>query len=522
MAMLKLQVWFHPSMVLPVSIPEKDLIFEVSKDMKVYELMEEVEVFFEELTETAGKPHELQIAVLWNVKDHKKALNPNEPLAMHFEDGDKFGVHGDVEPLRVVPKPKAEEDKIPVTILTGFLGSGKTTLLNYILQEQQEKKIAIIENEFGEISIDDALLKQDKLNMAEKIVVMDNGCMCCTIRGDLVRGLQQILDDIKSGGQIDHVMIETTGMADPVPIVRTFMSNPEMTRDLRLDAVIAMADAKNLPGRLDDQVEEGKVNEAYQQIAFADKIILNKLDLITTDQAIATKDRVREINKYAKVVGAVKGRVKMQELVNIRAHDMCNFVNSDIEKEAVASMEVAHGHSDNGGHGGHVGGHNGHGDGHGDGQGHDGGAEEHGHGSHVGHGDHDGGPGAGHGTSHGDGHGGGHGLGHGKKGENRHDTRVNSFAIVREGEVSPKTLSEWMALLGNLPPERGTIFRIKAILAVKGHPYKHVFHAVMDVSDEDDAGPWAVGERRLCKIVFIGKSLDQQWLRTRFEALFDE
>merc|ERR1719242_590635 len=200
-----------------------------------------------------------------------------------------------------------EEGKIPVTILTGFLGSGKTTLLNYILQEQRDKKIAIIENEFGEISIDDALLKNQKLALAEKIVVMDNGCMCCTIRGDLINGLQQIIDEIKNGTQIDGIMIETTGMADPVPIVRTFMSNPDITCDLRLDAVVSMVDAKHVVARLDDTVEEGKVNEAYQQVAFADKIILNKLDLITTDEAIVVKDRIREINKYAKVVPAVKG-----------------------------------------------------------------------------------------------------------------------------------------------------------------------------------------------------------------------
>merc|ERR1719221_1225575 len=145
-------------------------------------------------------------------------------------------------------------------------------------------------------------------------------------------------------------MIETTGMADPVPIVRTFMASPEVTQELRLDGVVCVADAKNLPGRLDDKVEEGKVNEAYQQVAFADKIILNKLDLITTDQAIATKDRIRDINKYAKIVPAVKGRVKMDELLNIRAHDMCNFVNMDIEKEAAVSAEFepVQGH---GGHG---------------------------------------------------------------------------------------------------------------------------------------------------------------------------
>merc|ERR1719449_453904 len=123
--------------------------------------------------------------------------------------------------------------------------------------------------------------------------------MCCTIRDDLVKGLQQILDTMKKGSKIDAIMIETTGMADPVPIVRTFMSEPEITCDLRLDAVITMADSKNLPGRLDDKIEEGKVNEAYQQVAFADKIILNKLDLVSSDEAISIKDRIRGINKFA-------------------------------------------------------------------------------------------------------------------------------------------------------------------------------------------------------------------------------
>mmetsp|Transcript_73049 Transcript_73049/g.189698 ORF Transcript_73049/g.189698 Transcript_73049/m.189698 type:complete len:510 (+) Transcript_73049:112-1641(+) len=509
MADLELIVWFHPSMQMPVKIDPKANPFKIKASQTVTDLMEQCEDFFEEETKRLGTPLELQINVLWNVKDHKKALNPRDKLEGHFASGDSFGVYGDVQAAIERPVPKTEEEKVPVTILTGFLGSGKTTLLNYILQEQQEKKIAIVENEFGEISIDDALLKQQKMDLAEKIVVMDNGCMCCTIRGDLVNGLKQILDDIKKGGQIDAIMIETTGMADPVPIVRTFMANPELTMDLRLDAVITMADAKNLPGRLDDQVEEGKVNEAYQQIAFSDKIILNKLDLIDTEQAIATKDRIREINKYAKVLPAVKGRVKMSELTDIRAHDMCNFVNEDLEKEAEIAAELTEAHgSGHGGHGGHGGGH-----------GHDEDCkEDHGHG---------GGHEAGHSGGHSGGHGGaaaGHGAGHGhgKKEASRHDNRVNSFSIVREGEIHPRKLSMWMQMLGQLPKDKGTIFRIKAILAVKGHPFKHVFHAVMDVSDEDDAGPWAEGEKRVCKIVFIGKSMDQAFLRKTFEDAFSD
>mmetsp|Transcript_101974 Transcript_101974/g.293675 ORF Transcript_101974/g.293675 Transcript_101974/m.293675 type:complete len:516 (-) Transcript_101974:66-1613(-) len=509
---LELFVWFHPSMQIPVQFDPKAHPFKVSGNETVVDLMDKTEDFFKELTSKSEPPLDMQITVLWNIKDHKKALAQNEKIGQHFVSGESFGVYGEILPAEPEVELKAEDEKIPVTILTGFLGSGKTTLLNFILKEQQEKKIAIIENEFGEISIDDALLSQSKLSMAEKIVVMDNGCMCCTIRGDLADGLKQILDDIKAGTHIDQIMIETTGMADPVPIVRTFMSNPELTMDLRLDAVIALADAKNLVGRLDDKVEEGKVNEAYQQIAFADKIILNKLDLVSTEQAIVVRDRIREINKFARILGAMNSRVRMEELCNIRAHDMCNFVNMDIEKEAefVAEFDAGHGsgHGHEQGHGGH-----GHEEGHGSGHGGN-------HGQHhdIGHvgghsGDHRLGshPGSGH----------GHVQGH-SSGDSRHDTRVNSFAFVREGEIAPGRLAAFfhMLKLSQMVPDRGTIFRIKAILAVKRHPCKVVFHAVMDVSDEDTADPWKEGEKKLCKIVFIGKSLDRAFFERAWESNF--
>jgi len=520
---ITLWAWLHPSMKAPDGFvfDSKAHPFKITPSMNVVDLMDEMEQVYEE---ASNETLELQINVLWNTKDPKKALNPTEKVQMHFADGETFGVYGEIAPAQTARMEKPEEEKIPVTILTGFLGAGKTTMLNYILQEQREKKIAIIENEFGEVPIDDALLKQEKLALAEKIVVMDNGCMCCTIRGDLLSGLQEILDDLKEGKEIDQIMIETTGMADPVPIVRTFMSSPEVTCDLRLDAVITVADGKNLRGRLDDTIEEGKVNEAFQQIAFADKIILNKLDLVTSDQAISIKDKIRNINKYAKIVPAVKGRVKMTELCNIRAHDIVNFVEQDIEVEQkeIEEKQEGHGHGGDGGHEGH-GGHDGHGDGHG----HDENCtEDHGgghgsHGGHGGHGGHDGGY-SGHGDAHSSSHGEGHGHGHDGKAASRHDGRVNSFSIVREGEIVPRRLSAWMQSIGQLPPEKGTIFRIKAILAVKGHPYKHVFHAVMDVSDEDDAGPWAEGEKKVSKIVFIGKSMDQKFLREGFHAIFEE
>merc|ERR1719491_2344584 len=164
--------------------------------------------------------------------------------------------------------------------------------------------------------------------------MMDNGCMCYTIRGDLKAGLVEILDEMHKGSHIDLICIETTGMADPVPIVRTFMTETTLTDELRLDGVIALADAKHLIGRLDDDVEEGKVNEAYQQIAFADKIILNKLDLVTVEQAIAVKDRIRDINRFAKILPAVKSRIKLDELTQMRAHDLSHFTEIELESEA--------------------------------------------------------------------------------------------------------------------------------------------------------------------------------------------
>lgn len=515
MACLSLTCRLHRTMRLPQPLTEKDwkkVPFDVPPTATVMELMEKTELVVEAFSVEVGEPLQMQLQVLWNTKKAKKALNPSDKVGDHFVSGDVFGCYGDIFPRPKQARKIPAEEKLPVTILTGFLGAGKTTLLNYILQEQTEKKIAVIENEFGEVSIDDALLKKDKLALAEKIIVMDNGCMCCTVRGDLAEGLKSIMADIKKGHKIDQIMIETTGMADPVPIVRTFMTSEDISSDFRLDGVITVADAKHILGRLDDQVEEGKVNEAYQQVAFCDKMILNKLDLVSADDAIKVKDRLRSINAFAKILPAVKSRVKMSELTNIRAHDMSNFINEEIEKEA---ENVEHGHA------GHSGSHD---DGHGHGDGHDPDCtEDHGHGG-------------GHGRS--GGHGGGHssegghaagGHGHGHKDEHghaakksRHDSRVNSLAIVREGEILPQKLGAFMQTLGQLPAERGVIFRIKGILAIKDHPYKHVFHAVMDVSDEEDAAPWSPGEKRITKMVFIGKGLDKKFIRDGFDDIFEK
>jgi len=503
---LTLTPYFHPSMQLPFPLDAKSMPFTLSEDKLVVDLMDMTEDEFAIKAKDAGSKVELQITVLWNFKDFKKALNPNDPVSKHFADGETFGIYGDIVPES--NPPLKEEEKLPVIILTGFLGSGKTTLLNYMLREQTDKKIAIIENEFGEISIDDDLLKQDKMNMAEEVITMSNGCICCTIRGDLVNGMKSIIRKIKNGSPIDLIAIETTGVADPVPIVRTFMEESELTEELRLDGVVTLADSKHLIARLDDDIEEGKVNIAFQQVAFADKIILNKLDLITVEQAIEVKERIRDINKFAKILPAVKSRINLSELTNMRCHDMVHFVDMDLDKE----QDIGHGELSAHAHGGH-------GEGHGEGHGHDENCTEgHGGGHEGGHGGH--GESSGHSGGH-DGETSGHGGGHGHSNAARHDGRVNSFAVVKTGVIIPKKLSRWIQMLGKLPKERGTIYRIKAIMAIKGHPYKHVFHAVMDHGDEDDAGLWEEGEKKISKIVFIGKGLDQTFLKKGFEELFD-
>jgi len=471
----------------PVRIPKVT----VNSSDTVLKVIEAIERGFLQITTEKGRALELQVNFVWT---DAGIINPQDQVGQHFKSGDVCWTYGDVVPARkhLPEKPPSKDEKIPVLILSGFLGSGKTTLLNYLLQEQREKKIAVIENEFGEVSIDDELLQQnEKLAMAEKIIVMDNGCVCCTIRDDLNEGLQQILDMVHKGHTIHLIVVETTGMADPVPIVKTFMSSEKLRQELRLDGILTVADARNLPGRLDDQVEGGKVNEAYQQIAFADKIILNKLDLIKPLDAIAIKDRIRSINRFAKICPAVKGRVSPSELSNIRGHDVSALSDTDFEKEAETNAAFSVGH---GGHGA-----GGHGNGHGHGNDHDDGS----------------------------GHGGGHsavdmhGQAHVHGGQNRHDTRVNSFAMVREGEMQEEKLGPWFQSLFDFPPERGTIFRIKGILGVKGYPNKRVFHAVMDAHDGDWAGPWKPGEKKVSKIVFIGKALDQAYLRKGFNDCFD-
>lgn len=210
---------------------------------------------------------------------------------------------------------------IPVTILTGFLGSGKTTLLNRILTEQHGERIAVIENEFGEEGVDNEILVQDR---DEQIVEMNNGCICCTVRGDLVRILGDLAKKRKDGKlKFDRVIIETTGMANPGPVAQTFFMDDDIHSKFLLDAVITVVDVKHAPTQLD------KHEEAQAQVGFADRILLSKTDLVADDDIKALSKRLKEINPRAAHQKVDFGKTDIKEVLDIRGFNLNAILDID-------------------------------------------------------------------------------------------------------------------------------------------------------------------------------------------------
>ena len=199
--------------------------------------------------------------------------------------------------------------KVPVTILTGFLGSGKTTLLNRILSEEHGKRIAVIENEYGEVGIDQALV----INADEEIFEMSNGCICCTVRGDLIRVLGNLM---KRRDKFDYVLVETTGLADPGPVAQTFFMDEEIRSEFTLDGIVTLVDAAHIEQQL------GRSDESTEQIAFADVLVLNKRDLVNGDSLDTLEVRLRDMNRMAKVVRSEKANIPIESVLNLGAFDL--------------------------------------------------------------------------------------------------------------------------------------------------------------------------------------------------------
>jgi G3E family GTPase len=342
-------------------------------------------------------------------------------------------------------------EKIPVTVLTGYLGAGKTTLLNRILSEPHGKKYAVIVNEFGEIGIDNDLV----VNADEEVFEMNNGCICCTVRGDLVRIIDGLM---RRKGKFDAIIVETTGLADPAPVAQTFFMDEQVGAKTRLDAVVTVADARWLRDRLKD------APEAKNQIAFADVILLNKTDLVTKDELEDVEARIRGINPYAKLHRTQRAQIPISEVLGRNAFDLDRIL--EIEPDFLHGDDHDHDHR------------------------HD---HDHSHGGSSGHDHHH-----------------GHGLKH------YHDEDMQSVSIKTDKPLDPDKFFPWIQDL--VAKDGPSILRCKGIVAFKNDPERFVFQGVHMILDGDHQRAWKDGEKRESRVVFIGRQLPEDKIRQGFAA----
>ena len=347
-------------------------------------------------------------------------------------------------------------NKIPVTVLTGYLGAGKTTLLNRILSEDHGQRYAVIVNEFGEIGIDGDLV----VGADEEIFEMNNGCVCCTVRGDLIRVLQGLMKRQASTSRgFDAIIIETTGLADPGPVAQTFFVDEEVKTRARLDSVTTVVDAKHVLLTLSES------EEAREQIAFADQIVLNKTDLVNEDELRMIEGRLRRLNPLAIIHRAVRSQVALSAVLGRGGFDLERIVALEPQFLNPAHGEEGHVHDE---------------------------ACDHDH-DHHGHDHHD----------------------HGHAGRLEADD-IRGISLRLEKPVDGAKVSRWLNEL--LAAQGPDILRAKGIVNVAGEPRRLVFQAVHMMLEGDFQRPWREDEARESRMVFIGRKLDEAKLKAGFEA----
>jgi G3E family GTPase len=344
------------------------------------------------------------------------------------------------------------QTQIPVTVLTGYLGSGKTTLLNRILSENHGKRYAVIVNEFGEIGIDNDLIVESD----EEIYEMNNGCVCCTVRGDLIRVVEGLM---RRPGRFDAIVVETTGLADPVPVAQTFFMDEDVRSKTKLDAVVALVDAKHLPLRLKDS------REAEDQIAFADVVLLNKTDLVNDEEIRDVEAAIRAINPGVRIHRTERAGVALDEVLDRGAFDLSRALENDPH---FLDGNYDHEHGDH----------------------------DHDHHDHDHHHHHD--------------------QHHHHDGVSPiHDVTVQSVAL-RAGEMDSKKFFPWIEKITQT--EGPNILRLKGIIAFKDDPDRYVVQGVHMIIEGDHQRAWKDGEKHESRLVFIGRELDAERLKRTFEA----